>query len=314
MKIDQTDLVIIHALENGARPFLESIATELKIEKTEIMARLSRMEAEKLIRSYQLIIRLPVLLGGDWAYGCLLGITADPTKTLARIVEKLPYVTEVFYNLPIFYPVGPNLNILFYTQNFSATVEFCQANFNNQVGGDGSGFEYFEIYKLSDYTLPFPAPLAEAEQNLLRAIYKNPIASVEELAETVRQDEGWVEVKMNQLVANCCREKEQIVGIAQVLPELNWRVCENYCHIHFLVEDDSKLEIRSSEFEMRNLLSHPFQGRFWQLETDVWGWDDFREKVRRLLDAKAKIKGLILAEATQVINHWVAKQLFSREP
>uniref|UniRef100_A0A7C6EAL4 Lrp/AsnC family transcriptional regulator n=1 Tax=candidate division WOR-3 bacterium TaxID=2052148 RepID=A0A7C6EAL4_UNCW3 len=299
MQIDQIDLKIIRALENGNRPFLTTVASQWQIKKEEVEARVKKFEAERLIKGYKMIISIPSFLGGDWTLGCLLGIASNPTKVVSVLAQKLNFIIEVFHNLPVPEGIGPNLNILFYTQDFPTS---------SQIIKETEEFDYVEVYKLQEYAIPVPTILSSAEQELIRKIYNNPTVQVPELLDN--QTLEWIEEKINQLLS-------PPNGIARLLPELDWQVCENFAHIHFLIEKGTLSNLSSNEIpeSYRSLLktmvwtSQPFQNRFYQVETDIWGVNDFSTKVKMLKGAGVKVKGFILAETNQIINDWISKHL-----
>lgn len=304
MQIDQIDLKIIRTIEDGNRPFFATIARHLRIEKEEVEAKLLRLEKERLIRSYKTTINIPLIGGDEWILGCLLGIASNPNKAVKSAIQKLEFVTDVFYNLSFPNSIGPNLNILFYTQDFLNSVRILK---------EIKDFEYVEIHKLREYSFPMPTILSSAEQELLREIYTNPLASPQELANSCNQRIEWIEEKMNRLLTNSSLNSD-FQGIAKVLPELDWRVCENFSHIHFLILKGTESNLPKAATQEVPVLqpifnSRPFADRFYQFEADVWGINDFSAKIKILKESGAEVKGFILAESNEVINNWIHRYL-----
>lgn len=295
MRIDQIDLSIIRAVENGARPFLNTIAQQLKIEKEEVARRLARIEKEKLILNYKLTIQVPFFLGGDWILGCAFGITSHPESLISYLAQNFCFVLEVFQNLSFPNDIGPDLNILFYTQDFPASAKFLKAL---------KGFDYIEVLKVKDFSFPLPAPLTKVEQKLLKQIYHKPLTSLSEMVDSLNQDKNWIQEKINRLVGLRLNDK-----IGSILPEINWMACENFRHIHFLVEKKTTKDCQE-DFKLEQMLSnHPFKERLYQLEADIWGFDNLCEKLNELNQSGLDTKGFILAQTNRVINDWITKLL-----
>ena len=101
MNIDQTDLAIIRALENGGKVALNLIANSLNINLSEVDSRVKQIESARLIKNYKTSIRIPALLGGDWILGCALCISNNPDSAINQICLKIPFVTEIFNNICI---------------------------------------------------------------------------------------------------------------------------------------------------------------------------------------------------------------------
>ena len=126
---------------------------------------------------------------------------------------------------------------------------------------------------------------------------------------------SWIQEKLNRLIANPTTITDEFnadIGIMRVLPEIDWEVCENFCHIHFIVEyPDSKFQIPvalglvpNNKFQIV-LGDRPFREKFHQLETDLFGLNQLSAKLRILNQLKVTVKGLILAQTNHIVNHWV---------
>jgi DNA-binding Lrp family transcriptional regulator len=306
MRIDQIDLKIIREVENGGRIFLDKIGSALdglNIKKDEIESRLARIESERLIQGYKVTIRIPPLLGGDWIWGCALAVISEPEKAIDQIVKNLPFVMEIMQNISVPDGIGPNLGILFYTKDFSTSAQFLR---------ELTELNYVEFYKLREYSFPIPAPLSSGEKGLLRELYANPTASHEELSRLTNQDLVWVKEKLSRLITSpeyIVTDATDDVGIMQVLPELDWRVCENFCHIHFLIEKGTEKNCLGHNEFQPVLTGRPFRERFCQIETDLWGFDQLGAKLKTLKQSNVNVKGIILAETNHVVNHWALQLL-----
>ncbi len=306
MKIDSIDLKIIHAIENGGKFFLNafpSVLSELNLKQEEIKNRLARIESENLIKKYKATILIPSFLGGDWVLACLLVDTSEPAAVIDQVIKKLPFVIEIFYNISIPKGIGPNLNILFYTKDFIASVQFLK---------EFSKIDYSEMHKLRDCSFPIPTPLTTNEKLILKEICLNPLISCEELTRLSSQDLTWIKEKINRLVVNPMyiqANSSPNTSVLQILPEIDWAACENFRHVHFVVDKPVDLTImKNCDFEPV-MSGKPFRDRFYQLETDLWGFDQLVNKIESLQNAGFNMKGLILADSNIVINHWVNKLL-----
>ena len=296
MKIDPIDLNIIREVENGCRIFLDLIEKRLNLSQEEIKLRLQKLESERLIQAYKVIILIPPFLGGEWSLGSCLAIATQSEGAINQIIEKLPFVTEVSQNSALPDGIGPNLGILFYTKDFPTNVQFLK---------ELKELDYCEIYNLSEYSFPIPTPLSTKEIEFLRILFNHPIATIEEWSEMIKQDSLWIKEKLGRLVASPANES----AVIQVLPELDWRVCENYCHVHFIVEKGTEPNwAKLSDFQPV-LSSRPFRERFGQLETDLWGFDQLNARIKILKQSNVVLKGIVLAETHRVINHWATKLL-----
>jgi DNA-binding Lrp family transcriptional regulator len=318
MKIDLTDLKIIREIENGGRLFIDLVERKLNIKKDELLTRLARIESEGLVKNYQTSLLAPPFLGGDWFLGCGLCIASDPVLASERISQSVPFLVEVWQNLSLPFGIGPNLSFSFYSNEFPSSV---------QLLNELNVFDFLEVYKLRQYSFPVPVSLSAAEYNLLKEIYVAPTISAEKLVGRIHpallgltaemkggihQELSWIREKLNRFVAipdNLGDETSADAGILQILPEMDWRVCENFCHTHFIVEyPNSEFQIPDSEFQLV-LAGRSFRERFYQLESDLWGFDQLVTKSKILQSLKINLKGLVFAESNRIINHWIPNLL-----
>jgi hypothetical protein len=294
MKIDSVDLKIIRELENGIIP-----QSQFRTPQSAFRSRCARFESAGLIQDYKAMVFVPALLGGNWFFGGGLGITANPDQALKQITGGLHFLVEVWNNFSFPSGIGPNFSFSFYGNDYSSSVHFLK---------EIKEFDYLEVYKLREYSFPLPDALTGAEKKLLSEIYNSPTISQDALAEKINQDLTWTEEKIKRLISNSVPQSPfpvNDIGILQILPELNWTVCENFCHVHFIVENHSpKLVIPSSEFRLV-LGGRPFREKFYQLESDLWDINQLVSKLKIIQQSKMAIKGFTIAESNRIINHWI---------
>ena len=306
MLIDSTDLKIIRAIENGGKIFqytLAPILAEPNLKNEDIVTRLTRIESEHLIKDYKTTICVPRFMGGDWILSCALGITNKPENTISQISQKLPFVIEIMQNVSIPEGYGPNFSVLFYTKDFPTSQQFLK---------EFDDLSYVEICKLREYSYPVPSPLTVQEKKLLLELYKNPRIQIQELTQLLGQDLTWVKTKINNLLnspENLGNDSFNEISFIQILPEIDWSNCENFQHIHFLVEKSSCQNMSKNETFQLILSGQSFRDRFCQIETDLWGVGQLGTKIRVLQQAGINIQGIILASSNHVINHWVKNLL-----
>ncbi len=306
MLIDVTDLKIIRAIENGGKIFqytLAPILAEPNLKNEDIVTRLTRIETEQLIKDYKTTICVPRFMGGDWTLSCALGITNKPENTITQISKKLPFVIEIMQNVTIPQGYGPNLSVLFYTKDFPTSQQFLK---------EFDALSHIEIYKLREYSYPIPSPLTAEEKKLFLEIYKNPTVQFQELSQLFGQDLAWVKTKINNLLnnpENLRNDSFNEISFIQILPEIDWNNCENFQHIHFLVEKSSCQNLPKNENYQLILSGQSFRDKFCQIETDLWGASQLSTKIRVLQQAGVNIQGIILASSNHVINHWVENLL-----
>ncbi|MEO0091209.1 MAG: hypothetical protein ABIK61_00650 [candidate division WOR-3 bacterium] len=300
MIIDRIDLAILRHLERSGY-WLMPLQHQLQIDPAEIKTRITRLETEGVISAYKPTIFIPPFLGGEWVWGCVLAITNDYNKAIAKITNKIPFVSEIWINTNIPSKIGHNLSVVFYSKDFITETKFLK---------DMVEFSYLETYRISDYTYPFPKIFSSEEKQLLKAITNNPTANAEELSEICKKNKNWIEAKLEKLIWN----PQNPEGILMILPEINYNKIQNFCHCHFVLEITGKVdaileELKAQGFEVV-LENKPFQYNFSQLETDLWGFDDLLRK-KHLLESypEIKVQGIVIAEEMRVISDWADKLL-----
>lgn len=303
MIIDLIDLKIIRELEIGKRMFPDLAIRKLSILKEEFFSRIARLEATGLIKNYKASLFIPPLLGGDWSFGGGVGITSNPEIVTEQITQGLPFVVEFWHNFAFPLGIGPNLSFSFYSKDLPTSAQFIK---------EIKELDYLEVYKLREYSFPIPFPLSTDDKKLLREINLAPTISLAALANVINQDISWTQEKLKRLITNpdCIDAVSNTdFSVMQILPELNWRVCENFCHTHFIIEPyGSKLPVPNSDFQIV-LEGRAFREKFYQLEADLWGLNQLVSKLNIIQLSNVKIKGITFAESNLVINHWVPNLL-----
>ncbi len=290
MVIDEIDLSIIRRLEYRGRFFLNRVREELKLEEEEVEKRIARLEGEGLIRGYRVSLLLPSLLGGRWIWAAALLITDSEDRVEGRIRERITYSTEFIYNETLPWGVGANLVVLFYTQDLRKSLEEFKRT---------EGVEWVELYKIKEYSFPIALQLSKEEIQLIEALKASP--KPEPLTQSFNP--SWVEAKLDRLIWR----EESPEGIIFVLPEFNWEVVSNFLHIHFFLEASTDLKpiLDKEGFQMVSY-GNKFRDRYFQIESDVWGFDEFTRRVHTLKKIKGvKLSGLSFWRGNRVESSWV---------
>ena len=301
MRIDEVDLKLLRAIEWGGILAYNSAVKELKLDDGEIRRRLERMRGENLVRGLKATIFVPPFLGREWVWGCTLIQTSKPELVAEAITSKVPFVTEVITNAAVPTGIGYNMSVLFYATNFEEVQKFL-AEIRN--------IEYVEVYEIGRYSFPLAQSFSTDEKHLLRAVAEHPDAGIDQLAESTGKTGDWVMAKLESLVW----DPENTKGVILVLPEIDWRVAENFAHVHFLLEVSAAPENVAGQLKKKGFAS-VFEGRLYHnryllLEADVWGFDDLRARKETLDKTRGiALAGIMLAERNRVVTDWVAKLL-----
>lgn len=298
MVIDKIDLSIIRRLEYRGRFFLNKLGEEFRLEGREIKERVARLEGEGLIRSYKVSILLPSFLGGRWIWAAALLIADSRDDVEEKIKEKITYPTEFIYNEALPWGVGANLVVLFYTQDLRKSLEEFKRT---------EGVEWVELYKIKEYSFPIALQLSQEEGQLIRALEVSP--KPESLTESFNP--SWVEAKLDRLIWR----EESPEGIIFVLPEFNWEVVSNFLHIHFFLEisTDPKAILDRKGFQVVSY-GNRFRDRYFQVESDVWGFDELARRIHTLKKIKGvKLSGLSFWRGNRVESSWVGDVIRKEE-
>jgi DNA-binding Lrp family transcriptional regulator len=302
MLIDKTDLVILRHLERAGR-WLTPLSTQLKIPEEEISSRIKKLEIEGVIAGYKATIFVPPFLGGDWVWGCVLATASEREKTIERILQKIPFITEIWLNSNLPPHLGHNFSLVFYSKDFDTEVKFLK---------EIPEISYLEAYRISNYTFPMARIFSSEEKILIRNIFTHPTADAANLAEMCLKNLPWIQTKLEKLIWT----PQNTDGVVIVLPEIHFKRIQNFCHCHFVLEISGNRDLLFDEFRTLGfdivLDGRPFQGRYIQLEADIWGFNDLIAKKMFLETYKeVKIQGIIFAEEMRVVSDWGAKLISS---
>jgi len=298
MLVDKTDLVILRHLEHAGRWF-DPLPKQLGLSLDEIMKRIKNMEDERVISDYKASIFVPPFLGGDWVWGCILANASNREKAVAYILQRIPFVSEIWYNANIPPNLGHNFSLVFYSKDFDAEIKFLK---------EISEITYLEAYRITDFAFPIARVFSSEENLLLKTIFTHPTADSVKLAELCLKDIKWVEAKLEKLIWT----PQNSDGVISVLPEIYYKRLENFCHTHFILELNDNPELLFDEFKTLGfeivLDGRPFQGRYIQLEADTWGFNDLLIK-RAILEKhrETKLAGIVIAEEMRVCTDWGLK-------
>ena len=302
MIIDKADLAILRHMEYSGR-WLTPLSEQLQIPFDEITARIKKIETEGVISGYKSTIFVPPFLGGDWIWGCILANAPERAKAINLILHKIPFINEIWLNSNIPLNLGHNLSAVFYSKEFDAVVKFLK---------ELPEFSYIEAYRIANYSFPMTRIFSSEEKSLLRTLFNNPTANTQQLAEICQKNLSWVETKLDKLTWT----PQNTDGVIIVLPEIHFNRIENFSHCHFVLEFNGKLDLFFDEFKALGfeivLDGRLFQGRYLQLEADIWGFSDLIAKKLLLENYKEiNICGIIFAEEMQVVSSWSEKLVSS---
>lgn len=298
MLIDKIDLAILRHLERTGR-YLTPLPEQLGIQLAEINNRIEKLQKEQIISGYKASIFVPPFLGGDWVWACILATTQQREKAIERILQRIPFVTEIWLNTNLPSYIGHNFSLIFYSKDFDAEVKFLK---------ELSEISYLEAYRITNFTFPMARIFSAEETLLLKTIFKHPTANANTLAEICQKNLSWVQTKLDKLTWT----PQNPDGVIVILPEIKFNQLKNFCHCHFFVELKGKPDLFFDEFKTLGfetvLGGRAYQGRYLQLEIDIWGFNDFFAK-KILLERykEIKIQGIVFAEEMQVISEWGAK-------
>jgi len=301
MQIDQTDLNLLRAIEWGGILACNSAVKDLKLQNEDVQRRLKRLRSEGLLQAYRTSVFVPPFLGGDWVWGCTLIQTRKADKVAETIHQKIPFVTEILFNAGLPSDVGPNLSILFYATDFGEVQKFL---------GETRDIDYVEVYQISKFSFPLAKAFSSDESKLLRAIAAHPEADLAQLAKVAGQTPAWTEAKLERLVW----DPNNPEGVVLVVPEIDWRKCENFIHVHFLLELSVSTESVVQELGKKGftpvLEGRLFRNKYLQLDADVWGFDNLRARKNELDAIKGiHLAGMLMAERNTVVTEWVTRLL-----
>jgi DNA-binding Lrp family transcriptional regulator len=297
MQIDQTDLKIVRALEQGGRYNLTNYTLGLGIPEEEVSARTEALEAAEVIKGYRPSLFLPPLLGGDWNWAAALMVVANPETCRSQILEALPYPIEFIHNQGLPPGIAPNLVVLFYTQDLTASMA--------KIEGI-SGIDYFEVYRIGSYSFPVTQGLSRDEFRFIKAWGESDNAS-DALTQRLGKDEDWLKAKIERL----SWRPDNPGGVLFLMPNLDFSKVENFLHTHFLLEGTTNLRKLKRLFKAQGIQPVPYHSRFrslyYQVEADLWGFKDLIHCCRFLTRLEGlKLRAMLYWEGSTIESSWIS--------
>ncbi|MCX8015082.1 MAG: hypothetical protein N2748_03605, partial [candidate division WOR-3 bacterium] len=179
-----------------------------------------------------------------------------------------------------------------------------------------AGVSYLSAYRIANYNYPLARIFTSEERQLLKIFFENPLAEFEKIAEICQKNPMWVKSKLEKLIWN----PQNLDGVILVLPEIDYKRIANFAHCHFLLsreqltlaDDASSLnELKTLGFDVI-LDGRLISGRYLQIETDIWGFNDLIAKKIFLENYQGlKVKGIIIAEEMRIVSDWAKKLIES---
>lgn len=265
---------------------------------------LNRLIALRVIRSFHLTLNIPLFLGGKWIWAAVLAKTAATPEAVAmKLVERLPFVTEIVINTALPSGIGPNLALLFYSRDFETESRFIQSL---------PEVKEVELFRVQEYLFPVALPLSLEERDLLQFLSANTTQPPSAIGKALGKEEKWVRAKLDRLL---WRESNP-TGMISLHASINWTVSANFGHFHFLLEtgynsDQLKKLLTGASFKLV-LEGKPISRRFIGVEADVWGVADLLAKVEFLEKIKGiKVAGVLYNREVIINDQWVKNFLRS---
>lgn len=297
--LEPVDLEILRTAE-GRGCFIDDVDLgRLGLDEMEYHRRLQGLVTGGLIRSFHLTLVVPLLLGGNWVMVAVQVKTDEPRSVAQEFMSRLPFVTEIFINSSLPGGVGHDLALIFYSRDFETETRFIQ---NFMPPSD------FEIFRVEEYTFPVSLPLSREELAFVRLLYRTPRLSREEIAQAFGQSESWVKTKVTRLLWSPSNPS----GIFRIQPHIDWTACANYGHFHFLLETGHRSEmvkklLREEGFELVRG-GREVNGKYVEVEADVWGVANLLERVRFLNRINGvRVAGVLYNQEIIINDGWVEK-------
>lgn len=298
MILEKLDLAAIRLCERRGMFPTDAELARAGLGREEHKARLQRLSGQGVVRSFNAVLIVPPLLGGDWVWAAVLANASRPLGVANALVRKLPFVTETILNLGLPERLGPNLALLFYSREFETEAQFIRS---------ASGMEYQEVLRVAEYSFPMAQPLSSEERALLRYLVGFPAADVPALAAGLGQSPPWVQAKLDRLLWT----EANRAGMIRIQPELDWSRVENFGHFHFLLETGFPPEqlvrmLTEHGFELV-LGGRAYRDRYVQVEVDVWGSADLMQRVSSLDQVSGiRVAGVVWNQRIAVNTGWAA--------
>ncbi|MBM3315322.1 Lrp/AsnC family transcriptional regulator [candidate division WOR-3 bacterium] len=297
MVVDRLDVAALRMAEARGRFASEAELAQAGLSPADYADRLQKLKQNGVIRGFKTTVAVPPLLGGDWVWAAVLANAARPLNAANALVQRLPFVSEVFINMGLPAGLGPNLGLLFYSRDFDTEARFIQS---------AAGLDYREVSRVAEYSFPVALPLSGDERQLVRHLVKNPDSDVAAIAGALGREPAWVRAKLDRLFWNELNRS----GVVRVMPELDWSKVENYGHFHFLLETGhrpdqlSRLVAEQGFSVVRDGL--PYRSRYVQVEADVWGVAELMDRANALEQVGGiRVAGVLWSREALVHADWV---------
>ncbi|MBM3313523.1 hypothetical protein FJY70_02890 [candidate division WOR-3 bacterium] len=298
MILEKNDVAALRLAEQRGYFAGEGEMAAVGLTPAEYADRLRRLRAVGVIRGFKTTLVVPPLLGGDWAWAVVLASARRGLGLANVLAARLPFVTEMVLNVSLPERVGPNVAVLFYSRDFEREAEFIR---------NSSDIDYHEVYRIAEYSFPVALPLSTDEKELVRFLVEHPDSGITELGSELRRGPAWVRAKLDRLLWS----ESNRTGVLRVLPELNWAAVENFGHFHFLLETGHRADELAQLIKEEGLSlvfgGRTYQGRYVQVEADVWGMGKLLDTVAGLDQLTGVRVAAALWNREVVINNgWVA--------
>ena len=289
MILEKSDVAALRLAEARGWFPNDSEVTATGLKPVEYAERLQRLCSHGIIRGFKATLVVPPLLGGDWVWAAVLANSKRGLGLANALAAKLPFVSEIVLNASLPDEVGPNLAVLFYSRDFEKEADFIR---------NAPGLDYYEVYRVAEYSFPVALPLSKDEKELVRYLVEHPESGMAEVGSAMGRTPTWVRAKLDRLLWSDTNR----TGVLRVLPEVSWASVENFGHFHFLLETGHRPEGLGrliGEVGLRVVFGgKTYRDRYVQVEADVWG-------IGRLLDTVAFLD--------QIAGVRVAAVLWNRE-
>jgi hypothetical protein len=302
MILETADVAAIRMAESRGWFATEAELAAIGLTQAGYVERLQRLSASGLIRSFKATLVVPPLVGGDgWVWAAMVAQSKRALGVASALSTRLPFVTDIILNTSLPEGVGPNLALLFYSRDFESETQFVRGT---------AGLDYHEVYRIAEYSFPVALPLSTEERSLVRFIVEHPNARAVTVGAALERPLAWVQAKLDRLLWSDANRS----GVLRIQPEVNWALADNFGHFHFLVETGHQPDQLARQVEGEGLSlvfgGRPFQGRYVQIEADVWG-------IGQLLDASVflnqipgvRVAGVLWNRDIMVNDRWVASLL-----
>jgi hypothetical protein len=298
MIVDRADVTALRMAEARGWFASESELAGVGLTPAAYAAHLRRLSSSGLIRAFKATLVVPPLVGGEgWVWAAMVAQSRRALGVANALAARLPFVSEIVLNASMPEGIGPNLALLFYSRDFDSETEFIR---------NTAGLDYHEVYRIAEYSFPMALPLSTDERELVRYIAEHPDADVNAAGSALGRNPTWVRSKFERLLWNETNRS----GVLRVQPEVNWSLADNFGHFHFLLETGHRPEqlerLVAGEGFTLVFGGNAYQGRYVQIEADLWGVGKLMDSVVYLNQIAGIRVAAVLWNRDVVINdRWV---------